>query len=60
MEAYDYVLRGWGYFLRSTRSENNQAQKMVEKAIMLDPYYATAYVGFGQTYMTQFAYLFFD
>ncbi len=56
MEAYDYVLRGWEYFSRSTRSENNQAQKMFEKAIMLDPYYATAYVGLGQTYMAQFAY----
>jgi adenylate cyclase len=56
LEAYDYVLRGWEYFSRSTRSENNQAQKMFEKAIMLDPYYATAYVGLGQTYMAQFAY----
>ena len=56
MEAYDYVLRGWEYFSRSTRSENNQAQKMFEKAIMLDPYYAIAYVGLGQTYMAQFAY----
>jgi adenylate cyclase len=56
LEAYDYVLRGWEYYLRSTRSENTKAQHMFEKAIALDQRYATAYVGLGQTYMAEFAY----
>jgi adenylate cyclase len=55
-EAYDYVLRGWEYYLRSTRSENTKAQHMFEEAIALDHRYATAYVGLGQTYMAEFAY----
>ncbi len=56
LEAYDYVLRGWEYFLRSTRSDNTKAQHMFDKAIALDQRYATAYVGLGQTYMAEFAY----
>jgi adenylate cyclase len=56
LEAYDYVLRGWEYYLRSTRSANTKAQHMFEKAITLDQRYATAYVGLGQTYMVEFAY----
>ena len=56
LEAYDYVLRGWEHYLRSTRSENTKTQHMFEKAIALDQRYATAYVGLGQTYMAEFAY----
>jgi hypothetical protein len=50
LDAYDYVLRGWAYFLRYSRSANTKARQMFEKAIELDPHYATAYVGLGQTH----------
>ena len=56
LEAYDYVLRGWEHFLRSTRSANIQSRQMFEKAIELDSRYATAYVGLGQTHLTAAAY----
>jgi adenylate cyclase len=56
LEAYDFVLRGWEYFSRSTRSANLQAREMFREAIAIDPRYATAYVGLGQTYITHFAY----
>jgi adenylate cyclase len=56
LEAYDYVLRGWEYYSRSTRSANIQARQMFEKAIELDPGYATAYVGLGQTHLAAAAY----
>jgi adenylate cyclase len=54
LEAYDYVLRGWEYFSRTTRSANTQARQMFEKAIELDPRYATAYVGLGRTHLALF------
>jgi TolB-like protein/class 3 adenylate cyclase len=50
LEAYDYLLRGWEYFSRTTRSANLEARKMFLKAIELDPRYALAYVGLGWTY----------
>jgi adenylate cyclase len=56
LEAYDYVLRGWEYFSRTTRSENTQARQMFEKAIELDPRYAKAYVGLGRTHLALFQY----
>ena len=56
LEAYDYVLRGWEYYWRSTRSANRHARRMFEKAIEIDPHYPTAYVGLGQTHMAHFAY----
>ena len=56
LEAYDYVLRGWEYFSRTTRSANTQARQMFEKAIEFDPRYATAYVGLGRTRLALFQY----
>jgi adenylate cyclase len=56
LDAYDYVLRGWEYFSRTTRSANIQARQMFAKAIELDPHYATAYVGLGQTNMSLLGY----
>ncbi len=51
LQAYDYVLRGREHFSRAKRSANMQARRMFEKAIELDPHYATAYVGLGQTHL---------
>jgi adenylate cyclase len=50
LEAYDYDLRGWEYFLMLTREDNPKAREMWEKAIELDPRYAEAYAGVGFTY----------
>jgi len=53
LEAYDYMLRGTEYVRRRTRSENSKARQMFEKAIDIDPDFASAYVGLGQTYQVQ-------
>jgi len=54
--AYDYMLRGMEYLSRRTRSENSQARQMFEKAIDLDPDFASAYVGLGETYQIEVAF----
>jgi TolB-like protein/class 3 adenylate cyclase/Tfp pilus assembly protein PilF len=50
LEAYDYFLRGWKDWWRSTKETNAQARRMFEKAIELDPQYAAAYAGLSLTY----------
>ena len=42
LDAYDYLLRGKEYYLRFTREANQQARQLYEKAVELDPNYATA------------------
>ena len=42
LDAYDYLLRGKEYYLRFTRDANQQARQLYEKAVKLDPNYATA------------------
>jgi adenylate cyclase len=42
LDAYDYLLRGKEYYLRFTREANQQARQLYEKAVELDPSYATA------------------
>ena len=44
LEAYDYYLRGWQFWWRTTKETNIQARQMFEKALELDPQYAGAYV----------------
>jgi adenylate cyclase len=56
LAAYDYVLRGREHFSRITRSSNAKARQMFQKAIELDPNYATAYVYLGRTYTTAVSY----
>jgi tetratricopeptide (TPR) repeat protein len=51
MEAYDYLLHGLEYDRSRTRSGNIKARQMFERAIDLDPHYASAYVGLGTTYL---------
>jgi adenylate cyclase len=50
LEAYDFFLRGLGYYLHYRKDTNAQARQMFEKAIELDPKYAGAYMGLGATY----------
>ena len=54
LEAYDYVLRGREHLSRRTRPENFEARKVFERAIELDPRYASAYVALGWTHMHSF------
>jgi adenylate cyclase len=49
LDAYDYLLRGRDYYARNTRSGNDQARVLFERAIELDPSYASAYVALGWT-----------
>ena len=50
LDAYDYLLRGRDYLARTTRPTNMKARQMFQRAIELDPRYASAYVGLGWTY----------
>jgi adenylate cyclase len=43
VEAYDTFLKGWGYYLRLTAGDFNNAISYLEKAIELDPNYGRAY-----------------
>ena len=50
LEAYDYYLRGLGFYYRFTKEASAQARQLFEKAIALDPQYAEAYAWLGLTY----------
>jgi len=50
LEAFDDVMRGAWYAWSMTQEGNAKARAMYEKAIELDPKYAYAYIGVGQTY----------
>jgi adenylate cyclase len=50
LNAHDYALRGRWYSHRYSKESNTQARQMYEKAIALDPAFATAYSGLGWTY----------
>jgi adenylate cyclase len=52
LDAYDLVLRGRDAYARNTRSANNDARKLFEQAIQLDPTYASAYAALGKTRTT--------
>jgi hypothetical protein len=51
LDAYDYLLRGRDYIARNTRSGNEQAKMLFERAIDLDPTYASAYVALDLTWL---------
>lgn len=53
LEAYDYLLRGLELFQTRTCAAFRKARQMFEKAIVLDPDFASAYVGLGLTYRVQ-------
>jgi len=56
LEAYDFSLRGWDYFYRFTNKANIQAREMFERAIDLDPKYASAYSGLGFTHWMEWSF----
>jgi adenylate cyclase len=53
VEAYRAYLEGREHFLRFTQSDMVEAQKLYEKALALDPDFATAWAGLGSTYHEQ-------
>jgi TolB-like protein/Tfp pilus assembly protein PilF len=55
LNAFDYNLRGWWYYHRFTKEDNEQARRMFEKAIEIEPKFADAYAGLGFTYYEQWA-----
>jgi len=56
LTAYDTLLRGVSHFMRLTVAENAKAKANFEKAVALDPEYATAYVLLGYTHLMAFAF----
>jgi TolB-like protein len=52
LEAYDLVLRGRDLLTRLSRSNNNQARALFERALETDPRYVAAYVGLGFVNLT--------
>jgi adenylate cyclase len=50
LDAFDAWLRCMESFWKLTKDDNAAARQMCEKAITLDPRYATAYQGLGWTY----------
>ncbi len=55
LKAYDYLLRGKEHLFRRTRSANREARRMFEQAVKIDPRYASAYAGLGETYIVLMA-----
>jgi adenylate cyclase len=55
LNAFDYRLRGMWYYHRFTREDNEQARRMFEKAIEIEPGFAGAYAGLGLTYYEPWA-----
>jgi adenylate cyclase len=51
VEAYDFYLRGMESVWRFTKEANVQARQMYEKALELDPNYASAYASLSMSYM---------
>jgi len=47
LAAYEYVLRGRGYFSETSREQNDSARDMFQRAIDLDPNYSAAYAALG-------------
>ena len=56
LAAYDYALRGLEYSNRYTKEANTQAKKLFQKAIDLDPRYASAYSRLGHTHMMEWSF----
>jgi tetratricopeptide (TPR) repeat protein len=56
LEAYDYLMRGWEYYARRTRATHNDVRRMFEKAIEVDPNFASAYAALGEYYRRTVSY----
>jgi len=50
LDAYDYFLRGMAEFHQWTRASNNEALRLFQKAMELDPNFAAAYAMTARSY----------
>ena len=50
LEAWDWTQRGWWHFLRDNLNDNMSARESYEKAIKLDPSFASAFSGLALTH----------
>jgi serine/threonine protein kinase/Flp pilus assembly protein TadD len=55
-EAFDYNLRGRNFLYRLTKNNVEFAIQLFQKAIELDPRYASAYAGLGESYASLYQY----
>jgi adenylate cyclase len=55
LEAYDYNLRGLESIYRWTKESMAEARRMLEKAISIDPEYASAYSNLGKCHWANWA-----
>lgn len=51
LDAYDWFVQGRELFYNATSDDNSKACKVFEKAVSLDPDYATAYALLAETYI---------
>ena len=55
-EAYDYYLRGLAHcYSNASRAGNEQARRLYQKAIEVDPNYSEAFASLGFTYLLEWA-----
>lgn len=57
-KAYDFFLRGLGYFAQHTTQDNVYARQMFNQAIDIEPEFGRAWAGIAYTY--GFAYMYFN
>jgi adenylate cyclase len=55
-EAYDFFLRGQGYFSRQSVDYNAYARKMFKRALEVDPGFGRAWAGLAYTYGLDYMY----
>ena len=56
MQAYDYLLRGLQHYRRYTPEEMREARQMFQRALEIDPRYASVYTAVADTYIWEFLY----
>ena len=56
-EAFDCCLRARGFLNRTSRKNLEHAVQLFQRAIELDPRYAAAYAGLGETYSTMYQWI---
>jgi adenylate cyclase len=50
LEAWGKVTKGYNYFIKATKEDNERARQLFEEAVKLDPKYATAWAMMGWSY----------
>lgn len=50
LQAYEYYLKGKNHYIKYTKADMLAAMQMFQKALEIDPNYALAYAGLGNSY----------